>query len=179
MSPIVNAAIDAAFVVLDDVAEGTIEQNADVVAEKIENREHDDLGEADNTGQIENRPNSVEAQPDEQDIQGAAVFVGHVGLEFFGVVVRLRDVIGLVAFEHGHGHAFDRENVQQHDPHHAGPKDVVRRDAEGHGGCDDVYKVVVIGEINEKRTEKDGQTHGKFDQIAFEHWGKSHFSSLS
>lgn len=174
MSPVVDAAVDAAFVVLDDVAERTIDQNADVVTEKIEGREHDDLGKADDAGEIEHRPDGVETQPDEQNIEGAAVFVGHVGFELFGVVVRLRDVIGLVAFEHGHRHAFDRENVQQHDSHHAGPKDVVRRDAEGHGGCDDADKVAVVGQIDKKRAEKYGQTDGKFDQIPFEHGRHRH-----
>ena len=51
---------------------------------------------------------------------------------------------------------------------------MVRRDAEGHGGCDDADKVAVVGQIDKKRAEKYGQTDGKFDQVPFEHGRHRH-----
>ena len=75
MSPVIDAAVDAAFVLHDKGLERAEEQDADVVAKEEKYREHQKLCFRDHAEQIQDGPESVKAKPDEHHGPGSPVLL--------------------------------------------------------------------------------------------------------
>jgi hypothetical protein len=70
MSPVIDAAIDAALVLHDKVLERAEQKDADIITEEVKDSEHKQICVSNDLKQIKNSPETIEDQPDQQNLPG-------------------------------------------------------------------------------------------------------------
>jgi hypothetical protein len=73
MSPVVNAAIDAALVLHNKGLERAEQKDADIITEEVKDSEHKQICVSNDLKQIKNSPETIEDQPDQQNLPGLQV----------------------------------------------------------------------------------------------------------
>ena len=63
MSPVINPAVDAAFILHNTCLEGAEQKDADIIAEEVENRQHKQVRVPYDFKQVKDPPESVKNQP--------------------------------------------------------------------------------------------------------------------
>lgn len=128
VSPVIDAAVDAAFVFHNKGLERTIEKDADVIGEEEEYRQHQQILRSQNADQVKDSEDRVEGKPSEKYLPGLDILVLNEAEKLQFVISLYRSVIDFFGLSKGHGKDIRRKKMGDHDAHENAPEDVYRRD---------------------------------------------------
>ena len=114
MSPVIDPAVDAAFIFHNKGLEWAEEQNADVVTQEIKYCEHQQIAGLDHPGEIQQSEYGVEGHPDKDYLPGTDILLLYELQQLVVAVPGDGLVFGLAHFAQGHGQAVVREQMKDH-----------------------------------------------------------------
>ena len=128
VAPVVDSAVDAASVFHNQMLERAVEQDADVVAQIIENGQHQQVRVVDELQQVQHAEDGVEKEPAKHDAPGFDVLILDEFIQLqLGVFLCLHVLLRL-RLAQGHGQPFCGKQVEDHGDHEDQPQNMQRRD---------------------------------------------------
>ena len=82
VAPVIDPAVDTAFILHNKCLEGAEYNDADVIAEEIENCQHQQIAIPDHAQQIKHAEYSIEGQPDQHHDPGADIHAPYEAKKF-------------------------------------------------------------------------------------------------
>ena len=102
MSPVIDAAVNAAFVFHDKGLERAEEQDADVVTQEVEDRQHQQVACPDDAQQIQKTENRIKRKPYKNDFPGAYILLLHIMQQLKLLVIIDRLILSLPHLAESH-----------------------------------------------------------------------------
>lgn len=165
MSPVIDAAVDTAFVLHYFWAERAEEKDTYIITQEIESWQQQKFSFTNESEKIDKRPYSVDYQPYKHYFPCFLILILNIFQKFEFRIVFDGDKIVLLWFQKCHWSQFVRKNMQDHYKHEHCPYDVQGSNAFKKVDGKEICHSWSVSDIENEQEQKCGYTSQKFQNV--------------